>query len=100
MDFRLPDWVQEASQTIGIDLNYIMLILAESYTHTKEMKKAKVGFLLKEIFDRFRDKAMSRLMPDRSLWLYTAHDFTIFSVLNTLGVPQVNRISYYADLDE
>lgn len=57
------------------------------------MKTAKYGFLMKEMFDRFRNKTMSRLVPDRSLWLYSAHDLIIYGVLHFLGIPQVNHIS-------
>lgn len=57
------------------------------------MKKAKTGFLIKEIFDRFKNKSLSLLKPDRSLWIYSAHDVTIVNVLNALNVYEV-RIAY------
>lgn len=53
------------------------------------MKKAKAGFLIKEIFERFRNKTRSLLEPDRSLWIYSAHDNTIINVLNALNVYEV-----------
>lgn len=54
------------------------------------MKKLKMGFLLKEILDRFTSKIQSKLLPNRSLWMYFAHDSTIASMLNTLGLFKVH----------
>lgn len=59
-------------------------------TGTNELKKLYSGFLLKEIMDRFDEKVNSILSPDRSMWLYSAHDVTIASMLNTIGVFEVN----------
>lgn len=56
---------------------------------TKELARLQSGFLLKEIFDRFAQKLNSTLQPDRSLWLYSAHDLTIMCMLNSLGLFEV-----------
>lgn len=56
---------------------------------TGDLKKFTSGFLLKEIFDRFKNKTQSKLSPDRSLWLYFAHDHTIATMLNSLNVYKV-----------
>lgn len=61
------------------------------WTATDEMKKFHSGFLLKEIFDRFSSKLQSTLLPNRSLWLYFAHDITIQGALNSLGVETVSK---------
>lgn len=61
-------------------------------TGTNELKKLYSGFLLKEILERFEKKSKSRLSPNRSIWLYSAHDVTIAGMLNILGVFEV--ISY------
>lgn len=58
-------------------------------TYTTEMKKAKTGLLIKEIFDRFQNKTLSLLSPDRSMWIYSAHDNTVVNVLNALNVFKV-----------
>lgn len=58
-------------------------------TGTNDLKKLYSGFLLKEILDRFDKKANLNLSPDRSMWLYSAHDVTIGSMLNTIGVFEV-----------
>lgn len=49
------------------------------------MARLKSGFLFKEILDHFSMKINSTLKPDRSLWVYSAHDITIINLLNSLG---------------
>lgn len=70
--------------------------LAEFYfalfTQTPEMKKLRMGFLLKEILDRSRNKTESKLSPDRSLWMYFAHDNTIVDLLHGLDLFKVNYL--------
>lgn len=61
------------------------------------MKRLKSGFLLKEIFDRFGNKASS-LLPDQLMQIYSGHDITIASLLNSLGVFDVNILSFYLTL--
>lgn len=45
------------------------------------LARLKVGFLIKEMFERFQMKMESELEPNRSLWIYSAHDTTIGSYL-------------------
>lgn len=59
------------------------------FTPTAEMKKIISGYLLKEILDRCSQKMQSTLSPDRSLWLYFAHDVTILNMLNSLNLYEV-----------
>lgn len=53
------------------------------------MKKLKSGYLLKEILDRFTNKTKGSLTPNRSLWMYFAHDITLTNMLNSLGLFEV-----------
>lgn len=53
------------------------------------MARLKVGYLLREILDRFERKIDKSLMPDRSLWMYSAHDCTLANILNALGLFNV-----------
>lgn len=70
------------------------------FTPTAEMKKIISGYLLKEILDRCSQKMQSTLSPDRSLWLYFAHDVTILNMLNSLNLYEVRiyfvRILYFS----
>lgn len=56
----------------------------EFYSKTKEMAKVKPGYLLKEILERFSKKANGTLEPDRSIYIYSAHDTNIAQILNAL----------------
>lgn len=85
----LPDWGHHALKSTNGALEYLAAHHFEAFSHTTEMKKAKTGFLVKEIFERFRNKTLSLLKPDLSLWIYSAHDNTITNVLNALNVYQV-----------
>ena len=38
------------------------------------------------MFEHFVDKTEDRLVPDRKLWIYSAHDTNVGNLLNTLGV--------------
>lgn len=59
-------------------------------TATPQLARLKAGFLLKEILMRFKNKTESVLKPNRSMWVYSAHDTTIGNVLNSLGVFEVS----------
>lgn len=73
----------------GSDFESLALSWYEDVSATSELKKFTSGFLLKEIFDHFSNKIQSTLSPDRSLWMYFAHDYTIATMLNSLGVYKV-----------
>lgn len=62
-------------------------------TSTPEMARLKAGFLFREMLDHFSQKIESKLVPDRSLWIYSAHDSTIASILNSIGLFEVNFVS-------
>lgn len=68
------------------------------YIRTNETLKAKAGFLLREIFDRFKEKALSLLKPDYTLWLYSAHDNTLINTLSALGIFDVKLCFLYSNL--
>lgn len=71
------------------DFEHIALEWYRMYTYSPETKMLKSGFLLKEILDRFSDKIQSKLTPNRVLWMYFAHDFTISNLLNALNLFEV-----------
>lgn len=59
------------------------------YIRTNDTLKAKGGFLLREIFDRFKNKTLGILKPDHSLWIYSAHDNTLINTLSALKIFDV-----------
>lgn len=85
--------------TPGGDFEYISISWYGLFTQTTEMKRLRSGFLLKEIFDRFTNKTLSTLSPDRNLWLYFAHDITISNMLNSLGLYKVNYLGMRGSSD-
>lgn len=85
---RLPDWADKAMKPGG-DLEFLTFTLFSMFTPTPQTKKIKSGYLLKEILDRFTNKTLGTLSPDRSLWIYFAHDVTISNMLNSLGLFKV-----------
>lgn len=58
-------------------------------SETPQMARLKMGFLLREILDRFKMKIQSKLRPNRSIWMYSAHDSTVAVILNALGMFEV-----------
>ena len=87
--FSIPQWAEEAIKP-GSKLEYLASIYFTIFARTTEMKKLRSGYLLKEILDRSTNKSMSTLAPDRSLWMYFAHDNTLADMLNSLGLYEVS----------
>lgn len=86
--WRIQQWAEEAIKPNGI-MEYITKYSYAVYTNTKLLARLKGGFLIKDMLDRFNQKINSTLQPDRSLWLYAAHDYTVSNILNGLGVFKV-----------
>lgn len=66
----------------------------QSVTHSIEMKKLRAGFLIKEMLDRFKNKTLSFLAPDRTVWLYAAHGSVVVNVLNSLDLFDVSGFQF------
>lgn len=84
----MTGWAEELIK-FNDSLEFLASTWYEAYTHTTEMKKLEAGFLIKEILDRFTNKTMNRLKPNRKLWIYSTHDLTIANVLNSLNLFDV-----------
>ncbi len=67
-----------------------MLPLAERglalLTETQFMKKVKGGALLTEIIDNMTRKRSGTLAPNRSMFIYSAHDVTQVNLMRALGI--------------
>lgn len=72
-------------------MEIISLAVYKSFTGTRELARIKGGFLIKEMLERFSKKINLTLNPNRSIWLYSAHDLVIINELNTLGLYEVNN---------
>lgn len=61
----------------------------KSAAETPELARLKSGDFIKEMMERFEAKINSTLQPDRTMWLYAVHDYTIANLLNSLGLFEV-----------
>lgn len=83
-----PDWVKEALKSRDT-LEYISAVSYQAATYSTELKKLRAGFLIKEMLDRFKNKTVALLKPDRSLWIYSIHSTGMVNILNGLNLFEV-----------
>lgn len=88
---RLPAWANMVFGP-GTEFEHASNRYFQIYTMTPELARLNYGFLLRDILDRFDEKIQGTLTPNRSLWIYFAHDTTIGSILNMLGLFDVITI--------
>lgn len=88
-NLSLPSWTQSVFRPGG-DWDEMTHIYNTVAVKTKQMARLRVGFLLREILERFTMKVERTLSPDRSLWVYSGHGFTITNVLSALGLLKVS----------
>lgn len=86
----MPDWVLNVIPQLPDLFDKLAVFWFSGFIRTNETLKAKGGFLLREIFDRFKNKTLGILKPDRSLWIYSAHDNTLINTLSALKLFDVN----------
>lgn len=90
---RLPEWV---TKRVYNDLEQIAIFWYQSYTGTPALARLMGGFLLGDLLEVFTNKTQSTLSPDRTFYMYSAHDTTIVNILNTLGLFDVIMIIVFA----
>ncbi|XP_076627533.1 prostatic acid phosphatase [Colletes latitarsis] len=89
----LPEW------TKSVFPDKLKSIAAKSFTiraHNKILQRLKSGSLLGEMIDHMEKKSKNILMPDRKVWMYSAHDETVANMLMTLGVFEPHCPPYTA----
>lgn len=89
---RIPEWAEQAIND-GI-MEYIATFDFVLYAATPELARFASGFLFKEILENFSQKINETLSPNRSLWLYSAHDYSIANALNSFGLFEKVRSSF------
>uniref|UniRef100_A0A182NA80 acid phosphatase n=1 Tax=Anopheles dirus TaxID=7168 RepID=A0A182NA80_9DIPT len=87
-NFTLPDWTKTVYPE---PLSTISAMTFAVKTNTTQLARLKMGPLVKEMLQRFRSKAKGTLKPNRSVWLYSAHDVTVASLLNALRVFELHN---------
>lgn len=98
-NFPLPKWTANVFYPDG-DMNKIANYCLKMRTNTKLLSRLKSGFFIREIFERFTMKMNNTLTPNRSLWIYSAHDTTIANILNSLGLFEVDCYLLFVLFDE
>lgn len=53
------------------------------------MARLKSGFFIKQLLNAFDEKSKSKLSPNHTFRMYSAHDSTIVNLLNALGLYDV-----------
>lgn len=92
-NFTLPEWTKKVYPE---PLRSISARSFATKTNTPLMARLKAGPLVKEILERFRAKASGKLRPDRSVWVYSAHDTTVANLLNALRLFDLHNPPFAA----
>jgi len=73
------------------DLSKFSFIMS---TYTDDLKRLKVGPLLKEMISLMTDKAAQQLDPRQKMFMYSGHDTTVAALLHTLNIFDLQRPPY------
>ncbi|XP_050538679.1 prostatic acid phosphatase-like isoform X2 [Daktulosphaira vitifoliae] len=90
-NYTLPKWTKK----IYPEPLRTIIIKKETFaTYNAVLKKLRLGPLLQEVVTHMNKKINGTLDPSRKLWIYSAHDFTIVNVLNSLNVFNNQTVPY------
>lgn len=95
MSSRIPKWAEEEIKPGGV-MEYIAAFDFVLYAATPELARFASGFLIKEIAENFSQKINGTLNPDRVLWLYSGHDYSITNALNSFGLFKEIHLPEYS----
>uniref|UniRef100_A0A1B6BZM2 acid phosphatase n=1 Tax=Clastoptera arizonana TaxID=38151 RepID=A0A1B6BZM2_9HEMI len=92
-NLTLPEWAESVfPEPMGeAALHHFVLP-----TSNQPLQRLKAGPILGEIVQRFQEKQLGILDPDRTMWMYSAHDTTIANLLNSLNVFDAHIPPYAA----
>ncbi|XP_037029743.1 prostatic acid phosphatase-like [Bradysia coprophila] len=93
-NMSLPEWTKKVYP--GGDMQWLAARSFATNTYTPKLARLKVGFLIKEMFQRFSNKSVSLSNPKQSVWIYSAHDTTVANLLNALGLFELHTPPYTA----
>lgn len=85
-NLALPEWTRRVYPDKLFPISGLSFAVK---AYTPLLARLKSGPLLKHILKLFKEKSLKQLTPDRSYWVYSAHDTTVANMLNTLGVFKV-----------
>lgn len=79
----LPEW------TKSVFPDKLEPLAAKSFTiqaYNRILQRLKTGLLVGEMIDHMEKKSRNALVPNRKLWMYSAHDETVADLLMTLNL--------------
>lgn len=85
---RSPEWTDSIYNT----LQQITEFWFRSFTATPALARLRAGYFLKELLENFTNKTLGTLSPDRTFFMYSAHDVTLVNILNSLKLYDVSMI--------
>ncbi|XP_031621877.1 lysosomal acid phosphatase-like [Contarinia nasturtii] len=94
---KIPKYLKDLVKE-GSDMEKVANMQFSFYAKTRDTARIRPGFLFKEILEHFVQKANKTLTPDRNLWIYSAHDVTIVTILNALGIFPPKTPTYSSSL--
>lgn len=83
--FRLPKWTESVFGS-GSDFEWASNRHYRTYSMTPEIFRYKYGYLIREIFDHCTAKMNGNLSPNRTMFVYSAHDTNMASILNMFSL--------------
>lgn len=92
-NFTLPEWTKKVYPE---PLRTISAKTFATKTNTPLLARLKAGPLVKEMLTRFESKIKNKLKPNRSVWIYSAHDTTVASLLNALRLFDLHNPPFAA----
>lgn len=79
----LPDWTEKVFPEKMLAMAKRSLAL---FTETQFMKRIKGGIFITEVIENMTKKRTNLLNPNRSIFVYSAHDVTLSNVMRALSV--------------
>lgn len=89
----LPEWTKPVYPEPLREAGLLSFALP---TWTPPLQQLKMGPLLGEITKHFIQKRDGTLKPNRTMWVYSAHDQTVAALLNTFGAFEIHFPPYAA----
>lgn len=84
-NFSLPKWTESVFGP-GTDFEWASNRHIRTHSLTPELFRYTYGYLIREIFDHCAAKINGTLLPNRTMFVYSAHDKTIANILNIFSL--------------
>lgn len=92
----LPEWTNEIFPAYQDNITFLSAFSFKMLSYTQEMIRLKGGPLLKEMIENMKNKTLPLADQRRKFYMYSAHDTTVATLLNTLDVFELHSPPYTA----